>query len=56
MVNKWFFNLNLLPKSKEEQTDVISGLLFTFAAYKLQKRMQSIVKKSTCFFFVFQSM
>ena len=37
MVNKWFSNSNLLPKSKEKRTEVISRLLFTFVAYKLQK-------------------
>ena len=38
-VNKWFSNSNLLPKSKEEQTEVISRLLFTFVAHKLQKHL-----------------
>ena len=37
MVDKWFSNSNLLPKFKEEWTEVISRLLFTFVAYKLQK-------------------
>ena len=39
MVDKWFSNSNLLPKSKEEETEVISRLLFTFVACKLQKRL-----------------
>ena len=39
MVDKWFSNSNLLPKSKEEGTEVISRLLFTFVACKLQKRL-----------------
>ena len=37
MVNKWFSNSNLLAKSEEGRTEVISRLLFTFAAYKLKK-------------------
>ena len=32
---------NLLPKSKEERTEVISRLLFTFIAHKLQKHLNS---------------
>ena len=32
---------NLLPKSKEERTEVISRLLFTFVAHKLQKHLNS---------------
>ena len=39
MVNKWFSNSKLLPKSEEERTEVISRLLFTFVAYKLQKHL-----------------
>ena len=27
MVDKWFSNLNLLPKSKEERTEVISEVI-----------------------------
>ena len=29
----------LLPKSKEERTEVISRLLFTFVTHKLQKHL-----------------
>ena len=39
MVDKWFSNSNLLPKFKEERTEVISRLLFTFVAYKLAKHL-----------------
>ena len=39
MVDKWFSNSNLLPKFKEKRTEVISRLLFTFVAYKLQKHL-----------------
>ena len=35
--DKWVSNSNLLPISKEEQTEVIYKLSFTFAAHKLQK-------------------
>ena len=38
-VDKWFFNSNLLPKSEEEWTEVISRLLFTFIAHKLQQHL-----------------
>ena len=38
-VDKWFYNSNLLPKSKEEQTEVISRLLLTFVTHKLQKHL-----------------
>ena len=37
LVDKWFSNSNLLPKSKEERTEVISRLSFTFIPHKLQK-------------------
>ena len=36
-VNKWFSDSDLLPKSKEEQTEVISRLLFTLIAHKLEE-------------------
>ena len=39
MVDKWFSNSNLLPKFKEERTEVISRFLFTFVAYKLAKHL-----------------
>ena len=38
-VDKWFYNSNLLPKSKEEWTEVISRLLLTFVAHRLQKHL-----------------
>ena len=40
-VDKWFSNSNILPKFKEEQKKVISRLLFTFVAHKLQKYLNS---------------
>ena len=38
-VDKWFSNSNFLPKSKGEQTEVISRLLFTFIAHKLEEHL-----------------
>ena len=38
-VDKWFYNSNLLPKSKKERTEVISRLLLTFVAHRLQKHL-----------------
>ena len=38
-VDKWFSNSNLLPKSMEERTEVISRLLFTFIAHKLEEHL-----------------
>ena len=36
-VNKRFSNSNLLPKTKEERTEKICKLPFTFVVHKLQK-------------------
>ena len=38
-VDKWFSNPNLLLKSKEERTEVISRFLFPFVAHELQKHL-----------------
>ena len=36
-VDKMFSNSNLLPETKEQRTEVISRLPFTFVVHKLQK-------------------
>ena len=38
-VDKWFFNSNFIPKSKEEWAEVISRLLSTFVTHKLQEHL-----------------
>ena len=40
-VDKWFSSSNLLRKSKEERKEVISRLLFTLVADKLQKHLNA---------------
>ena len=36
-VDKWFSDSNLLSKSKQERTEVISKLLFTLIAHKSEE-------------------
>ena len=48
-VDKWFSNSNLLRKSKEERTEVISRLLFTFVAHKLQRHLNFANNFYPCF-------
>ena len=48
-VDKWFSNSNLLRKSKEGRTEVISRLLFTFVAHKLQKHLNFSNNFHPCF-------
>ena len=38
-IDKWFSNSNILPKSKEDRTEVNSRLLFTFIAYKSEEHL-----------------
>ena len=38
-VDKWFSDSNLLSKSKQERTEVISKLLFTLIAHKSEEHL-----------------
>ena len=38
-IDKWFSNSNILPKSKEDRTEVNSRLLFTFIAHKSEEHL-----------------
>ena len=38
-IDKWFSNSNILSKSKEDQTEVNSRLLFAFIAHKSEEHL-----------------
>ena len=47
-VDRWFSDSNLLPKSKEERTEVYSKLLFTLIAYKSEEHLNFSIYLHTC--------